>query len=283
MPQSEVLPPAEERLFTNWSSKNSSRERVAQHVQSARSVESHRTANQAEQNVREPDDNEVLRYVLRDATHTPSDRIQISQVGARLIDRETNTSEVETRLPREEMRTDRIHTHSKGIQVPSSNSELSSHDMHIIGGSLVRPHIPNTMPQLDRPLSIRTRRKRPVPEMRRYTTMPGGSYPDDSESDSHDNRSREGRRYPGRRRYYQDRGGRPPDREGNQNRGYLDRGRPQMMEDPLMVEDPLMMEDPLIMEDPLMIEDPQEMEDCQDNLEDKDHQAHQYLLDPYVL
>ena len=55
----------------------------------------------------------MLRYVLWDVTHTPSDRIQISQVGARLIDRETNMSEVETRLPREEVRTDRIHTHSK--------------------------------------------------------------------------------------------------------------------------------------------------------------------------
>ena len=182
----EIPPPAEERLFTDWSSENFPRERVAQRVQSARSVESHRTANQAEQSVREPDNNEVLRYVLRDATHTPSDRIQISQVGARLIDRE----------------------------------------MNIIEGPSVRPHIPDTMPQLDRPLSIHTRRKRTVPEMRRYTIMPGGSYPDDSESDSHDNRSCEGRRYPGRRRYYQDRGGRPPDREGNQNRGYLDRGRP---------------------------------------------------------
>ena len=48
-PPSEVTPPAEERLFTDWSSKNSPRERVAQRVQSARSVESHRTTNQAEQ------------------------------------------------------------------------------------------------------------------------------------------------------------------------------------------------------------------------------------------
>ena len=102
VPPPEVPPPAEERLFTDWSSENSSRERVAQRVQFARSIESHRTANQAEQNVREPDDNEVLRYVLRDATHTLSDRIQISQVGARPIDRET-------RPPRDEVRSDRIH------------------------------------------------------------------------------------------------------------------------------------------------------------------------------
>ena len=113
VPPSEVPPPAEERLFTDWSSENSPRERVAQWVPSAISVESHRIANQTEQNIREPDNNEVLRYILRDATHTPSDHIQISQVGARLIDRETNTSEMETRFPRGEVRTDRSHTHSR--------------------------------------------------------------------------------------------------------------------------------------------------------------------------
>ena len=37
-PPSEVPPPAEERLFTDWSSENSPRERVAQRVQSARSI-----------------------------------------------------------------------------------------------------------------------------------------------------------------------------------------------------------------------------------------------------
>ena len=32
VPSSEVPPPAEERLFTDWSSENSPRERVVQHV-----------------------------------------------------------------------------------------------------------------------------------------------------------------------------------------------------------------------------------------------------------
>ena len=190
VPPSEVPPPTEERLFTDWSSENSPRERVAQHVQSARSVESHRTVNQTEQSARDPEDNEVLRYVLSDVTPTPSARIQISQVGARFIDRETNTSEVEIRPPREEVRTDINHAHSKGIQVPSSNSELSFHDMNIVESSLARLHIPDTMLQLDGPLSVHARR-RPIPEVRGYTTMPRG-YPDESESDSHDNRSHEG-------------------------------------------------------------------------------------------
>ena len=52
------------------------------------------------------------------------------------------------------------------------------------------------------------------------------------------------------------------------------------VEGPLMIEDPPMMEDPLMMENPLMMEDPLEMEEIQDTLEDKDHQAHQDLLDP---
>ena len=74
---------------------------LTQHAQSARNIESHRNMNQAEQSARNPSDNEVLRYVLNDVTPTPSARIQISQVGARFIDRETNTSEVEIRHPKE--------------------------------------------------------------------------------------------------------------------------------------------------------------------------------------
>ena len=125
-------------------------------------------------------------------TTTPSTQIQISQVGARFIDRETNTSEVEIRPPREEMRTDIIHAHSKGIQVPSSNSELSSHDMNIIETPLARPHVPDTMPHWMVLFLFIQEENRPVPEVRRYTIMPKGNYPDESESDSHDNRSCEG-------------------------------------------------------------------------------------------
>ena len=146
--------PTEERLFTNWSSEDSPRERVNQHNQSARSVESNRTVNQTEQPTRDPEDNEVLRYVLSDVMTTPSTQIPISQVGARFVDRETNTSEVEIRPPREEVRIDIDHTHSKGVQVPTSHSELSSHDTDIVGGPPARPHIPDIMPQLDGPTSI---------------------------------------------------------------------------------------------------------------------------------
>ena len=171
------------------------------------------------------------------------------------------------------MRSDIIHAHGKEIQVPSSSSEFSSHNMNI-EESMARPRLPVVMPQLDGPASVCVRRKQPVPVVRRRTTVPGEGYLDESDSDSHDNRSCEDRRYPGRRRYYQERGGRPPDRDDTQGRGYPGRGRPLMMEDPQM-----MMEDPLMVEDPLMMEDPQEMEECQEDLEDKDHQAQQDLLD----
>ena len=189
--------------------------------------------------------------------------MQISQ--ARFINRETNTSEVEIRPLREDVRTDINHVHSKGIQVPSSNSELSSHEMNIVESSLVRPCIPDTMPQLDGPLSVHTRSRRPVPEVRRYTTMPRGSYHDESDSDSPDNRSCDRQGHSERRRHYQDRDGRPPDKDNNQDREYPRRRRPPDGEDPLMMEDH------------------QEMEDCQDDLEDKDHQAHQDLLDQCAL
>ena len=80
------------------------------------------------------------------------------------------------------------------------------------------------MPQLDGPASVCMQRRHPLPITRR-TTIPGNGFPDDSDSDSHGYKSRENRRYPGRR-YHRERGGRPPDRENNQGRGYPGRGGP---------------------------------------------------------
>ena len=162
-PPPDVPPPMEERLFTNWSSIDSPRERVTQCVQSARNVEPNTTVIQTEQSTRNPEDNEVLRHILSDVTSTPSTHIQLDQVGARLVDRETNTSVVELRPQREETRIDIKHTQSKGVQVPTSHSDISSCDTDIVEGSLARPHIPDIMPQLDGPTSIHTKR-RPVQE-----------------------------------------------------------------------------------------------------------------------
>ena len=189
VPPPDVPPPMEERLFTDWSSIDSPRERVMQCNQSARSVEPNITVIPTEQPTIGQEESEVLGNTLSDVMTIPSTHQQLSQVGTRFVDRETNTSEVEIRPQREEIRIDIKHTHSKGVQVPTSHSELSSYDTDIIGSSLARPPIPDVMPQLDGPTSIHARR-RPVQEfICRTATMPRGGYPDESDSGSHDNRS----------------------------------------------------------------------------------------------
>ena len=86
------------------------------------------------------------------------------------------------------MRTDIKHTHSRGVQVPTSHSGLSSHDIDIVGGSTVRPRIPDVIPQLDGPTSVHARR-RPIQEfIQRTATMPRRGYHDGNDSNSHDNR-----------------------------------------------------------------------------------------------
>ena len=84
---------------------------------------------------------------------------QLSQVGTRFVDRETNMSEVEVRPQREEKRTDIKHSHSRGVQVPISHSDLSSHDTDIVGGSPARPCVTDIMLQLDGPTSVCARRR----------------------------------------------------------------------------------------------------------------------------
>ena len=163
VPPPDVPPPTEERLFTDWSSIDPPRERVTQHSQSARSVEPNTTVIQTEQPTIDPEEREVLEYILSDVMTIPSTHLQISQVGARFVDRETNTSEVETRPQREETRIDVKHTHSTGVQVSTSHSNLSSHDIDIVGSSPARLCIPDDMLQLDGPASIHAKR-RPIQE-----------------------------------------------------------------------------------------------------------------------
>ena len=75
-------PPTEERLFTDWSSEGSPRERTNQRVQLAINVESRRT----EQITREPEDDEIRRHTLSDVSTTPSAQVQMTPIGVRLID-----------------------------------------------------------------------------------------------------------------------------------------------------------------------------------------------------
>ena len=142
--------PWEDRLFTDWSSNNSPRERETQHNLSARSVEPNttQTVNQTERSELDSVRNEVMENILSDVMTVPSTRQQLSQVDTRFIDRETNTSKVELRSQREETRINILSDHSRDVQMPPSHS----------GGSLVRPHVTD-IPQLDGPTSVHTRRR----------------------------------------------------------------------------------------------------------------------------
>ena len=68
----------EERLFTNWSSIDSPRERISQHNQSARSVGPNITMIQTEQPTIDPAGNEVLGNTLSNVMTIPSTHQQLS-------------------------------------------------------------------------------------------------------------------------------------------------------------------------------------------------------------
>ena len=280
-------------MFTDSSSEGSPSERSGQCTQTAQNVEPQRT----EPTIRESEREQAIRHKLSEVLTTPSVQVQTDHIGPRLVDRETNTSVVDIRPVEEEARDDLIHTHSIGIQMPSASSGLSLSIMDE-REFIMDPRLPIRIPQLDGPLSVCTKRKLPVPIVRKHTMISGGDYPSGSESDSHDFRSQRDRRYPGRKGYHQGRGGKPPDKQG---REYPKRGGPPDSGGPPFGGGPpydggspygggppdnggpLMMEDPQMMEDPPIMEDPQEMEDHQEDLEDKDHQDPLDLLDQYIL
>ena len=154
-------PPTEERLFTDWSSEDSPRDRNNQCIQSARSVEPRRT----ELATREPEEEQAIRHVLSEVSTTPSIQVQTDQVGTRFVDREINTSVVDIRPTEEEARADLIHAHSIGIQVPSASSDLSSSNVNE-GDFMAGSHLPIRLPQLDGPTSVHVKRKQLVPTLR---------------------------------------------------------------------------------------------------------------------
>ena len=139
-PPPNVPPPTEDRLFTDWSSIDSPRERVSQCNVSARSVEPNITqtvVSQTEQPELDSARNEGMGNTLSDVTTVPSTHQQLSQVGTRLIDRETNTSKVELGSQREETRINILSRHGRDVQMPTSRSGISSHETNITGGSPV--------------------------------------------------------------------------------------------------------------------------------------------------
>ena len=196
------LPPTEDRLFTDWSSIDSPRERTSHCSVSARNIvpNVNQPDNQTDQPGSEPARIEAMGNTLGDVMTFPSACQQPSQVGTRLIDRETNMSEVEVRTQREKTRIDDSSTNEviipndRNTQMPASHSGLSSYDTKITGGSNIRTHTTEMIPQLDGPTSVHSR-KRIIENVRteqetiqRTAVIPRREYPDDSSNNSHGNR-----------------------------------------------------------------------------------------------
>ena len=143
--------------------------------------------NQTEQPVVDPAGNKMMGNTLSDVMTIPSTHQQLSQVGTRFVDRETNTFEEEVRPQREETRTDIMYSHHRDEQMPTSHDSLSSQETDIVGGFPLRPCVTNIMPQLDCPTSVHVRRRPAQEFIQRTTIIPRGGYPDDSDSDCHNN------------------------------------------------------------------------------------------------
>ena len=160
-PPPDAPTPTEDRLFTDWSSIDSPRKRISQCNVSARSVDPNitQTDNQADQPRLESARAEAMGNTLSDVMTFPSTHQQLSQVGTRLIDRETNMSEVDLRTQREETRIDILSSNNREIQMPTSHSGISSHEADIIGGSPIGTCTTDIIPQLDGPTSAHARRR----------------------------------------------------------------------------------------------------------------------------
>ena len=164
---------------------------------------------------------------LSDVMTFPSTCQQLNQVGTRLIDRETNTSDIEVRSQREETRVDdscndeMIIPSNRNAQMPVSHSNLSLYDTKLTGGSHMRTHNTEMVRKLDGPISVCSRRR--ISESMRTAVIHRREYPGESSDGSHSGQRTYDVRRPPERKYHE-RSGRPPDRESNQDRGYSRRG-----------------------------------------------------------
>ena len=103
-PSPPAPPPTDERLFTNWSSMESPRERIIQHDDIPRNTETNinQTENQTEQPGLEPARGETRGTTLGETVTLSSTHQQSSQEGTRPNDREVKRSDIEVRIQREE-------------------------------------------------------------------------------------------------------------------------------------------------------------------------------------
>ena len=134
---------------------------------------------------------------LHDVMTFPSTCRQLNQVGTRLIDRETNTSDIKVRSQREETRVDNssndeviVPSHTD-VQMPVSCSNVSSYDTEMTGGSCMRTCNTEMIPQLYGPMSVCSRRRMSENERteqessQRSAVIHRREYPDESSNDSH--------------------------------------------------------------------------------------------------
>ena len=147
----------------------------------------------------EPNERELgnageVRQVPESVMTGSSTREQMNQMGTRVSDREPSTTVVDIRLTRDE---EIVHAHDQEIQVPMPSGRLSSLSTRMEEPT-ERTIMPNIIPQVDGPASVHIQRRQPLP-MTRRTTMSGNGLSDDSDNDSSDHRTRNNRRYPGRR------------------------------------------------------------------------------------
>ena len=185
----------------------------------------------------EPARIEAMGNTLCDVMTFPSACQQLNQVGTRLIDRETNMSDIEVRSQREETRVDDssndevIVPSNRNAQIPVSHSNMSLYNTKLTGGSHMRTCDTEMVPQLDGPMSVRSRRRMSEnvrTEQKsswRIAVIHRREYPDESSNSSYSGRRTYDDRRPPKRRY-QEGNGRPPDGGYNHDRRYSRRGRP---------------------------------------------------------
>ena len=209
--------------------------------------------NQTTQPGSEPAQIEATGNALHDNVSSLSTHQQLDEVGARLMDTGTNTSDIEVRPQRDGTR---VINSGDGTQVscrlvdvilqtgmneqvpmPHTNLSISGYDPESLRGSHTRTHdtgMQEMIPQLDGPVSVPSRTRRRMSEntrieqesFQRTITSHRREYPGDSSDDTHsDRRTHEDQRPPERGRY-QGQNGRLLDRRSYQDRGYSRRGYP---------------------------------------------------------
>ena len=184
-----LYPPlTDERLFTDWSSIDSPRERTSQHENIVRNAQSNinQTGNQIEQPGSEPVRSEMRGNTLGDMVTFTSTHRQSSQEGARPNDREVMRSDIEVRNQREEPEMNNVSNNGvRNTQIPISSSGLHEIEI-IIGGFPVRTLTRDTIPQLDGPTSVHAtgralenvRNEQEINQ--RSTIIPRGGYPNEA-------------------------------------------------------------------------------------------------------